>query len=317
MLNQFFTPAQKKRLISRLILIGLVLAASFLKPKFDQWLGNTPKAPDASANISTSDLPAERPEIVDSPSQTQPEPTFAERYEKDAQPVKTDERISTSQRQSGSTDAGQSVRDDKRESPSTKPQQNTAPGKSETIASSNRLPSESATDKDKTSGHTNSQNSANQKPADNPGNQGANDRLGQNAESRPGQFKEIRNNVFESTAGLIYVPGSADGHRLRHVMKHAKDDPDKPVHGVFIGDGDRNIVFALIDEAWLARLKGGKNVRKQNQGDRTVYTVRMNQRVGYVGGSEGKRQKYPECRYIRIVVEKDNVVISAYPTKSF
>ena len=315
MLNQFFTPAQKKRLISRLILIGLLLAASFLKPRIDQWLGNTPKAPDASANISTSDLPAERPEIIESPSPEQPEITTAQRYEIDQQPDEASVRISASQRQSRSAPVGQSQTDRSTEYASTLPEDGTQPDRTGSLASNN--PSTSSVAGDAASKPSSGQKPSEQNPASTSGHQGSRERPEQKSEPKLGQFKEIRNNVFESTAGLVYVPGSADGHRLRHVMKHAKDEPSKPVHGVFDGDGDRDIVFGLIDEAWIAKLKGGKNVRKQNQGDRTVYTVRMDQRVGYVVGSEGKRQKYPECRYIRIVVERENVVISAYPTKSF
>ncbi len=130
-----------------------------------------------------------------------------------------------------------------------------------------------------------------------------------------GKLREIRNNVFESTAGLRYVPGSADSHRLRHVMQHAKDDPSKAVHGVF--DGDRDKILATIDEAYLKALKGGRDVRSEEQNDRLVYTVNLGRKIGYVGGSEGKRQRNPECRYLRIVLEDGNVVISAYPAKSF
>ncbi|MFN9720030.1 MAG: hypothetical protein ACK58L_15130 [Planctomycetota bacterium] len=129
-----------------------------------------------------------------------------------------------------------------------------------------------------------------------------------------GKLREIRENVFESTAGLIYRSGSADGHRLKHVMKHATDDPSKPVHGVFIGDGDRDVVLALIDEAFDKSKKGGKDVRTDEEGARTVFTVNMKRRVGFTGGQEGKRRNNPECRFIRIVVEREREVISAYPT---
>ena len=36
---------------------------------------------------------------------------------------------------------------------------------------------------------------------------------------------EIRPDVFQSPAGLVYTPGSRHGHRLAHVMAHAHDDP--------------------------------------------------------------------------------------------
>ncbi len=55
--------------------------------------------------------------------------------------------------------------------------------------------------------------------------------------------------------------------------------------------------------------------KKQNQ--RTVYTIRMNRKIGFVGGKEGKQQKHPECKNIRIVVEGSAEVITAYPVKQF
>jgi hypothetical protein len=130
-----------------------------------------------------------------------------------------------------------------------------------------------------------------------------------------GQLREIRSNVFESTAGLRYVPGSADSHRLRHVMQHAKEDTTKRIHGVF--DGNRDQILAVIDEAFQKALKGGRDVRKDEQNDRLVYTVNLGRKIGYMGGSEGERAGNPDCRYVRIVLEEGNVVISAYPTKSF
>ena len=132
-----------------------------------------------------------------------------------------------------------------------------------------------------------------------------------------GELREIRNNVFESTAGLRYVPGSADGHRLRHVMKHAKDDLSKPKHGVFDGDGDRDQILAVIDEAYDKAKKGGKDVRKSEEGARTVYIINLGRKIGYVGGSSGERSGNPDCRYVQLVLEVDNVVITAYPTRSF
>jgi hypothetical protein len=132
-----------------------------------------------------------------------------------------------------------------------------------------------------------------------------------------GRLKEIRTNVFQSSAGLIYRSGSEDGHRLKHVMQHAKDDPQKKIHGVFDGDGDRNIILAVIDEAWVKAKKGGNDVRSNRQNDRQVYTVNLRRRIGYVGGEEGERKDHPECRYLRIVLENDNEVISAFPTRSF
>jgi hypothetical protein len=128
---------------------------------------------------------------------------------------------------------------------------------------------------------------------------------------------EVGRNVHESAAGLLYRSGSADGHRLKHVMEHAEDAPDKVIHGVF-DEPDQETVVALIDEAYLqTRVSGNRDVRQKRQGDRMVYTIHLSRRVGYVGGQEGKRKGHPECRYVRIVLEDENSVVTAYPTNSF
>jgi hypothetical protein len=98
-------------------------------------------------------------------------------------------------------------------------------------------------------------------------------------------------------------------------MQHAKDNPSKPVHGVF--DGDRDEILAVIDEAFMKTKKGGSDVRSEKQNGRRVYTVNLRRRIGQVGGSEGERQGHPDCRFVRIVLENENEVISAYPSKSF
>lgn len=138
---------------------------------------------------------------------------------------------------------------------------------------------------------------------------------GKEKSSDLGKLKEVDDNVFESTAGLLYVPGGAEGHRLKHVMQHAKDNPSKPVHGVF--DGDRDEILAVIDEAFMKAKKGGSDVRSEKQNGRRIFTVNLRRRIGQVGGSEGERQGHPDCRFVRIVLENENEVISAYPSKSF
>ena len=138
---------------------------------------------------------------------------------------------------------------------------------------------------------------------------------GKEKSSDLGKLKEVDDNVFESTAGLLYVPGGAEGHRLKHVMQHAKDNPSKPVHGVF--DGDRDKILAVIDEAFMKAKKGGSDVRSEKQNGRRIFTVNLRRRIGQVGGGEGERQGHPDCRFVRIVLENENEVISAYPSKSF
>ena len=128
--------------------------------------------------------------------------------------------------------------------------------------------------------------------------------------------RQIDSQKFQSTAGLLYVQGSADGHRLKHVLKHARDIPDKNIHDVFDGEGDRDTILAWIDIAYEAGKKGGRGTKVERQGGRVVYTVKMSQRIGYVGGRAGRRDNFPECRYLRLVVQNGNEVVTAYPSRS-
>ncbi|QDT45807.1 hypothetical protein Pan241w_59350 [Gimesia alba] len=128
-----------------------------------------------------------------------------------------------------------------------------------------------------------------------------------------GKLRDLGGQVWESTAGLKYGRGSQEKHRLLHIMRHAEDQPDRPgKHGVFAGNGERKKVLALIDEAYLQALKGGKNVQKKTQGKRVVYTVDMRRQVGFVGGQVGKKQGNPAAYKIRLVLEGANV-ITAFP----
>ncbi len=127
-----------------------------------------------------------------------------------------------------------------------------------------------------------------------------------------GQLKPGANKVYTSTAGLKYGPGSADGHRLLHVMKHAVDAPDKPIHGVY--SGTKEEILALIDEAWLLVKAKSPQVKSEEEGDRMVYTIEMKRKIGFTGGSIGKRKNHPVCTKLRIVVEDDNEVVTAFPT---
>lgn len=129
------------------------------------------------------------------------------------------------------------------------------------------------------------------------------------------RLTEIRPDVYESLAGLIYGKGSEDGHRLKHILQHADDEPSKKVHGVF--EGDREKILEWIDDAWTRYQKQEATVRSSLQNSRIVITAKMNQRIGYVGGEEGERKGHPECRFLRLVVDKPNKIVTAYPVQSF
>ena len=127
-----------------------------------------------------------------------------------------------------------------------------------------------------------------------------------------GKLTRVGDMVFETTAGLRYTRGSAEGHRLKHVMRHAEDDPGRPVHSVF-EPGDERAVFAVIDEAYLiADLEGPPRARKTDERGRTVWIVDMRRPVGYVGGQKGKRKGYPKVNGIKLVLDGRNV-ITAFP----
>lgn len=126
-------------------------------------------------------------------------------------------------------------------------------------------------------------------------------------------LKEISKNRFESPSGLIYGP-SRERNRIDHVMLHAVDDPDRPQqHGVFDVQ-DRDGVLRLIDQAYGFVKQNANNVNTSREGDRTVYTVDMGDRIGYVGGRVGKDNRHPPCQKIVLVLADKNV-ITAYPAK--
>ena len=124
----------------------------------------------------------------------------------------------------------------------------------------------------------------------------------------PGGLKSY-GNVKVSPAGLRYTKGYNE-HRLDHVMRHAKNALNRPVHGVF--DGDQAKVIATIDEAYRKAQAGGRGVTRERTGDRVALTVDLNRRVGYVGGQKGERNGNPPCTKVKLILEDKNV-ITAYP----
>lgn len=116
-----------------------------------------------------------------------------------------------------------------------------------------------------------------------------------------------------SPAGLVYRMGPGGEHRLDHVLRHAEDDPDRPVHSVF--NGNRTEIFAAIDEAFVVAKKGRGRVEQSRQDGRDVWIVDMQRVVGFEGGRDGKRKGFPELRRIRLVLEDQQAVITAYPCR--
>lgn len=130
------------------------------------------------------------------------------------------------------------------------------------------------------------------------------------SELQYGLLREVSRDRFLSPAGLLYTPGSAEGHRLKHLRRHVEDDPNRPGrHGVF--DGGMEGALVTIDRAYERAKKNQKTTTTQDDG-RTIFTVDMGGRVGYVGGRDGNRQRRPMARRVRMVLD-GNRVITAYP----
>jgi hypothetical protein len=97
-------------------------------------------------------------------------------------------------------------------------------------------------------------------------------------------------------------------------MLHARDDPDRPQqHGVFDVQ-TRDEVLGLIDQAYELVRNKSPQVDSRREDDRIVHTIDLRRRIGYVGGQSGRRQDYPTCRKITLVLAGRNV-ITAYPVK--
>lgn len=121
--------------------------------------------------------------------------------------------------------------------------------------------------------------------------------------------------VYTSPAGLRYTRSRADGHRVRHVMLHARNEPNRPgPHGVFDANEPAEVI-ALIDEAYQQALRG-ERTRKTEEANGTKYDVNMGRRIGYVGGQKGARSRPPNppATMIRLIVNEDRI-ITAFPIK--
>ncbi len=125
-----------------------------------------------------------------------------------------------------------------------------------------------------------------------------------------GVLREIGSERYISPAGLLYTPGSAEGHRLEHLRRHTEDQPSRPgKHGVF--DGGMEGALKTIEQAY-ENAKAGKRTAERTDQGRTIYTVDMGKRVGYIGGREGNQRRKPMARRVQLVLE-GNRVITAYP----
>ena len=109
--------------------------------------------------------------------------------------------------------------------------------------------------------------------------------------------------------------GARGEHRIDHVMRHSRNMADRHAHGVFIGDGDRDTVLKLIDDAWeLAEAKSPKAKYEKSKGN-DAWTVNMGRKVGYDGGQKGQRNGGKSLNSIKLILAKRNQVITAYPVR--
>ena len=133
------------------------------------------------------------------------------------------------------------------------------------------------------------------------------------ADSAPlyGFLSEVGRNRYESPAGLVYGPGSEEGHRLKHIARHLEDQPNRPgSHGVF--KGGMKAFLETIDEAYKRAKKGAKGTTKKEDEGSMVYEVTFEKVIGFIGGKTGGQKKNPPTKKIRLVVRGDNV-ITAFP----
>lgn len=126
-----------------------------------------------------------------------------------------------------------------------------------------------------------------------------------------GILKSIGKDRYESPAGLVYVPGSEEGHRLQHIERHLSDDPARPgSHGVFEGTMEQFLI--AIDDTYRRARGHAKGTRTRNEEAETVYEAPFDQTIGYLGGSAGREKKNPPLKRMRIVVRGKNL-ITAFP----
>lgn len=124
-------------------------------------------------------------------------------------------------------------------------------------------------------------------------------------------LSDLGRNRYESPAGLVYGPGSEEGHRLKHIARHLEDQPTRPgSHGVFLGDMQDFLV--AIDDAYTRAKKGAKGTTKKEDDGSAVYDVTFEKPIGFIGGETGGKKKKPAAKKIRLVVRGSNV-ITAFP----
>jgi hypothetical protein len=152
---------------------------------------------------------------------------------------------------------------------------------------------------------------ASTKPSGEPTKSPATAKTEQQDDSKYRILKPLGRDRYESPAGLIYAPGSEEGHRLSHIERHLEDQPDRPgSHGVF--DGDMAAFLVAIDDAYKRARGHAKGTKSRLEDGMTVYEAPFDQTIGYLGGTEGARKKNPKLKKLRLVL-RDRNLITAFP----
>ena len=124
-------------------------------------------------------------------------------------------------------------------------------------------------------------------------------------------LKPLGNERYVSPAGIIYGRGGEEGHRLAHIKKHLTDQPNRPgSHGVF--EGSMAEFLADIDDAYTRAMRKSKGTSKKQDEGMTIIEANFDKPIGFVGGSEGKRDGNPASKRLRIVISGKNL-ITAFP----
>ena len=129
-------------------------------------------------------------------------------------------------------------------------------------------------------------------------------------------LRTIGEGLWDTRAGLRYGPdpNPTIQNRVRHVLRHAVDDPSRPgAHGVF--DAGTRGTLQVIDEGWTIALGDGCVMITQN-GFRTAYDVDMETRIGFVGGQAGAAAGFPEATHLCIVIKNLRDVVTAFPVET-
>ncbi|MEM9411611.1 MAG: hypothetical protein AAGA30_10885, partial [Planctomycetota bacterium] len=133
--------------------------------------------------------------------------------------------------------------------------------------------------------------------------------------SKPYLTPTGKKNRLRSPAGLVYGESKGE-HRVDHVMRHAEDDKNRPVHSVF--SGSKEEILKLIDEAYEQIKRKSNRVRTTEDPRldfRAEHTVDMKRKIGYLGGQRGRRENYPPRSKLTLVLDNGKFVVTAYPDR--